>query len=145
MPPKQNLLFCFIITNPNMKPLIYTVIFLFAAFSFGQNTGLIVGNILDKELNNRSLVLANVTIKGTIIEANTDFTGLFVIENLELGDYTLVCSFTGYETQEINVHVDAQKPAEVTVFLAASSISLSELTLITNVAHKARKSLVCLN
>ncbi|MFD0990280.1 carboxypeptidase-like regulatory domain-containing protein [Mariniflexile jejuense] len=128
-----------------MKQLLYTAIFLFTAFSFSQNTGLIVGKILDNELNNSPLVLANVSIKGTATQVNTDITGLFVIENLEAGDYTLVCSFAGYETKEMNVHVDALNPTEVNLSLAASTISLSELALITSVAQKDDKSLPVLN
>lgn len=128
-----------------MKHLIYTTLFLFTTFSFGQNTGLIVGKVLDNEMNDAPLVLANVSVKGTSINLNTDLTGLFVIENLEAGDYTLVCGFAGYETQEINVHVDALKPAEVKLSLAASTISLSELALLTSVAQKDDKSAAVLN
>lgn len=128
-----------------MKHLIYISLFLLSATSFGQNTGLIVGKILDNEFNNAPLVLANVSVKGTTINSNTDLTGMFVIENLEAGDYTLVCSFAGYETQEIKVRVDALKPAEIKLSLAASTISLSELALLTSVAQKDDKSAAVLN
>lgn len=128
-----------------MKHLIYISLFLLTATSFGQNTGLIVGKIMDNELNNAPLVLANVSVKGTAINSNTDLTGMFIIENLEAGDYTLVCSFAGYETQEIKVHVDALKPAEIKLSLAASTISLSELALLTSVAQKDDKSAAVLN
>lgn len=122
-----------------MKRLVYLSLFLFTAISFGQNTGLIVGKVLDSELNNAPLMMANVSVKGTSINLNTDLTGLFVIENLEAGDYTLVCSFAGYETKEIKVHVDAFKPAEVKLALAASTVSLSELVLLTSLAQKDNK------
>ena len=128
-----------------MKHLIYTVIFLFTAISVGQNSGIIVGKILDKELNDSLLLLANVSIKGSTTEVNTDITGLFVIENLDAGDYTLVCSFTGYETQEMNVLVDTENPTEVKLSLAASTISLNELSLISSVALKDDKSPSALN
>ncbi len=128
-----------------MKHLIYISLFLLSATSFGQNTGLIVGKIMDNELNNAPLVLANVSVKGTAINSNTDLTGMFIIENLEAGDYTLVCSFAGYETQEIKVHVNALKPAEIKLSLAASTVSLSELALLTSVAQKDDKSAAVLN
>lgn len=128
-----------------MKHLIYTALFLFTTLSFGQNTGLIVGKVLDNEMNDAPLVLANVSVKGTSINLNTDLTGLFVVENLEAGDYTIVCSFAGYETKEINVHVDALQPAEVKLSLAASTISLDELALLTAVAQKDDKSTAVLN
>ncbi|MEN3323554.1 carboxypeptidase-like regulatory domain-containing protein [Mariniflexile soesokkakense] len=128
-----------------MKHLICISLFFVTAFSFGQNTGLIVGKILDNEMNDAPLVLANVSIKETSINLNTDLTGLFVVENLEAGDYTLVCSFAGYETKEINVHVDALQPAEVKLSLAASTISLGDLALLTAVAQKDDKSTAVLN
>lgn len=113
-----------------MKHLIYIVVFLFTAVSFGQNSGLIVGKVLDKEMNDSPLMFANVSLKETAVEVTTDLTGLFIIENLAPGDYTLVCSFVGYETQEIKLHLDAFDATEVTVSLAASSISKGELALI---------------
>ncbi|MBP0902612.1 carboxypeptidase-like regulatory domain-containing protein [Mariniflexile gromovii] len=128
-----------------MKHLIYITIFLFTTLSFGQNTGLIVGKVLDNEVNDAPLVLANVSVKGTSLNINTDLTGMFVIENLEAGDYTLVCSFAGYDTKEISVHVDALQPAEVSLSLAASTISLGELALLTAVAQKDDKSSASLN
>ncbi|WP_157831477.1 carboxypeptidase-like regulatory domain-containing protein [Confluentibacter flavum] len=110
-----------------MKNIFYLFIMLFATFSYAQNTGLIVGKVMDNESGNTPLVFASMSIKGTSVASQTDLTGLFLIENLEAGDYTLVCSFPGYETQEIKVHVDALQPTELQVSLAASTISLSEL------------------
>ena len=128
-----------------MKHLIYISLFLVTAFTFGQNTGMIVGKVLDSELNDAPLVFANVSIKGTSINLNTDLTGLFIVENLEAGDYTLMCSFAGYETKEINVHVDVLQPAEVKLSLAASTISLGDLALLTSVAQKEDKSVTAFN
>ncbi|WP_111308456.1 carboxypeptidase-like regulatory domain-containing protein [Confluentibacter sediminis] len=128
-----------------MKKFIYLILILFSTAGFSQNTGLIVGKVMDKELDNTPLVLANVSIKGTSVEVNTDLTGLFVIENLKSGDYILVCSFVGYETQEIHVHVDALNPAEVNLPLGASTISLSELASITSTSQTEDKTFSTLN
>ncbi|GAA4289644.1 carboxypeptidase-like regulatory domain-containing protein [Aestuariibaculum suncheonense] len=124
-----------------MKRLFFVAAMLISAMSFSQNTGLVVGKIMDAEVNNAPLVLANVAIKGTETKVDTDQTGLFVIENLEAGDYTLVCSFIGYETKEINVHVDAFEPTELKLTLAASTISLDDLALLTATADKGDKAL----
>ncbi len=109
---------------------------LFATVNYAQNTGLIVGKVMDNELDNTPLVFANVSLKGNSTEAQTDLTGLFLIENLEAGDYTLVFSFPGYETQEIKVHVDGLQPIELQVSLAASTISLSELVSLASTSKK---------
>ena len=128
-----------------MKQLIYLFLFLFVALSYGQNTGLIVGKVMDGELENAPLVLADVSIKGMDVKANTDITGLFLIENLQDGDYTLVCSFAGYETKEFNVHISSGVPVELNLELAASTISLDEIALLTSVAQKEDTSNTALN
>ncbi len=109
---------------------------LFATVGYAQNTGLIVGKVMDNEMDNTPLVFANMSVKGTSIEVQTDLTGLFVIENLEAGDYTLVCSFPGYETQEIKVHVYALNPVEVNLSLSATSVSLLELASLVSTSKK---------
>lgn len=124
-----------------MKRLFIVAAMLISAVSFSQNTGLVVGKIMDAEVNNAPLVLANVTIKGTETKVDTDQTGLFLLENLEAGDYTLVCSFVGYETKEIKIHVDAFEPTEIKLSLAASTISFEDLALLTATAEKTVKAL----
>lgn len=111
----------------------------FTTLSFSQNSGMIVGKVLDKEFAENPLVLANVSVKGTTIEANTNITGLFVIENLKDGEYTLVCNFTGYETQELTVKVVSENTAKANFTLGASGISLADLASISNVALKEDK------
>ena len=117
----------------------------FTSLCFSQNTGMLVGKIMDNEIQNSPLVFADVAIKGTSIKSHTDITGLFVIEHIEDGDYTLVCSFIGYETQEINVSVNSGQPTEVKLALAASTISLLELASITSVSQKDDKTASVLN
>ena len=118
---------------------------LFATVGYAQNTGLIVGKVMDNEMENEPLVFTNIAVKGTSIEVQSDLTGLFVIENLEADDYTLVFSFPGYETQEVKVHVDALQPAELQVSLSASTVSLSDLAIITStVTLKEENSLTVL-
>jgi len=123
-----------------MKKIVYFVLMLFTAVTFPQNTGVVIGKVMDKELNDSPLVLANVAVKGTSLQSETDLTGLFVIENLEAGDYTLVCSFIGYETQEIDVHVDALKPVEVKLALGASTVSAKDLAIFSGLAQNETAS-----
>lgn len=128
-----------------MKHLLYSFIFFFTAFSFAQNTGVVVGKIWDNEVENAPLVFANITVKETAKNVNTDISGFFTIENLEAGNYTLVCSFAGYETQEIKVRVEALLPTEIKVSLAASTVSLGDLALLTSLVEKDVKQVSVLN
>jgi hypothetical protein len=128
-----------------MKHLVTLFILAFTSLCFSQNTGMVIGKIMDNELENSPLVFADVTIKGTSIKCNSDLTGLFVIENIEEGDYTLVCSFVGYESQEINVSINSGKPTQVKLALAATTVSLLELASITSVSQKSDKTASVLN
>ncbi len=128
-----------------MKHLVTIILLAFSSLSFSQNTGMLIGKIMDNELQNSPLVMAQVTIKETATQTNTDLTGMFVIENLKAGDYTLVCGFAGYETQEINVHVDALEPAEVKVSLAASTVTFGDLALLSSTAKQDETPFIAAN
>lgn len=96
-----------------MKSFFLAVLITFCGALNAQNRGLIVGNIIDTEQDNTQLAFANISIKNTDITATTDFSGLFLIENLESGDYTLVCTFPGYKTKEIQISVSALNTTEL--------------------------------
>ena len=99
--------------------------------SFAQNTGSIAGKLTDKEYNNEPLPFANIVIKGTSNGTTSDIEGLYKFEDLEIGAYTLIFSFVGYETQEINVEVVDGKITTLDVVMGASAATLDEVVLGT--------------
>ena len=115
-----------------MRYFIILFVLLLSAISYSQNTVSVIGNITDNEIINEPLLYANVSIKGTSIEATTDENGLFVFDNLKEGTYTLVCSFIGYETKELNVEVKSDKTAAVNLALNPTSFSFDEITSASN-------------
>lgn len=115
-----------------MKYLITLLLLAFTSLGFSQNSGIIVGKVLDKELNNEPLMFASISIKGSSIKSTSDVTGLFYIENLQDGQYTLVCSFPGYETKEIEVEVNGAQTSDIKLALAAKTIALNELASLKN-------------
>lgn len=127
-----------------MKQLFTVFIVLVSFFSYAQDTtGSIVGKLTDKELNNEPLAFANVVVKGTTKGTTSDFDGLYEIENVEPGTYTLVISFLGYETLEIpNVVVEAGKVTEVSTGLGSSSVGLDEVVVTTSVARDSEVALL---
>ena len=95
-------------------------------------TGSIAGRLGDKEMNGEPLPFANVLIKGSTKGATTDLDGLYSINNLEPGNYTVVFSFVGYETLEVpNIEVVAGKVTEVNTRLGSSAASLDEVVINT--------------
>lgn len=106
-------------------------------FAFGQETGGVVGKLLDAELNNEPLAFANILIKGTTTGTTSDFDGLYEIDGLEPGIYTVVYSYLGYETVEIpNVEILAGKVTNIDVPLSASAGLTLEEVVVTTVARK---------
>ena len=101
-----------------------------------QTTGTIAGKLTDKEMNGEPLPFANILIKETTKGATTDMDGLYSLNGLEPGEYTLVFSFVGYKTIEVpNVVVVAGKVTEVNTQLGSSAASLDEV-VITTVSRK---------
>lgn len=123
---------------------ILTLFFLLfsATLTYAQNTGSIVGKLTDKEYNNEPLAFANILIKGTLNGTTSDFDGLYAFENLTPGNYTLLFSFVGYETQEITVTVEANKVTEVNVPMAASAASLDEVLITTTTKRESEVALL---
>ena len=124
-----------------MKKLIVLISLLSTVFTYAQ-TGSISGKLLDKEYNNEPLAFANILIKGTSTGTTSDFDGLFSFTDLDVGEYVLVVSFVGYETQEVTVLVEANQTKEVSVTMVASAASLDEVVVTTTVKRETEKAIL---
>lgn len=105
---------------------------------YGQDsaTGTIAGKLTDREMEGEPLPFANVIIKETGTGSTTNMEGLFQIDNLKPGTYTLAFSFVGYEPLQIpNVNIEQGKVTEINAELGASAASLDEV-VISTVARK---------
>ncbi|WP_373075606.1 carboxypeptidase-like regulatory domain-containing protein, partial [Zeaxanthinibacter enoshimensis] len=120
-----------------MKRFFVLMLLLTAVQVSAQSTGSITGKLIDKEVNDEPLAFANVLLKGTTKGTTSDFDGLFEINNLEPGTYTVVFSYLGYETVEMeNVVVEAGNSTSLEVPMSATEgVALDEVVL-TTVARK---------
>ena len=117
-----------------MKNFLLSFTLLISIFSYAQDTtkGAIAGKLMDKEISGETLPFANVIIKGSNLGTTTNIDGLYSIENLSPGNYTVVFSFLGYETLELpNVTVLAGKVTEINTALGSSAASLDEVVIKT--------------
>ncbi len=128
--------------NREMKRLIFVFTLLTSIFTYAQESGSIVGKLTDKEANDEPLVFANVLIKGTIKGTTTDFDGLYALENIDPGTYTLVFSFVGYESQEITVTVEPGKVTELNVPMGANAAALDEIVITTTTKRESEVALL---
>ena len=81
--------------------LIFTALLINLLFS--QSNHYVSGKIVDK--NNNPLFGANVILKGTFLGSTSDFDGIFRIDNIDPGKYTLMVSYIGYKSQEIELYI----------------------------------------
>jgi TonB-dependent receptor len=125
-----------------MKHYILFCALLVSSIIVGQNKGSIAGKLIDKEYNNEPLPFANILIKGTTTGTTSDIDGLYSFENLTSGNYTLIFSFVGYEIQEINVIVVANKVTTLDVTMGASAASLDEVVIKTTTRKESEAALL---
>lgn len=125
-----------------MRRLHLILILFITAISFAQNTGSITGKLIDKEYNNEPLPFANILLKGTTTGTNSDFDGLYTLEDIEVGTYTLVFSFVGYETKEVTVDVAAGKVTTINMPMQASAASLDEVLIKTTTRKESEVAIL---
>lgn len=127
-----------------MRKALYVIIFSLSLAASAQTTGSIVGTLLDREMNDEPLPFANILIKGTTKGTTSDFDGLYRIDGLAEGTYTLQYSFLGYETVEVaDVIVKAGQETEVNVPLSASQgVTLDEVVVTSSSAKDSEVALL---
>ena len=81
--------------------LIYTA--LLFSFCFSQSGHFISGKVVDKD--NTPLFGANIILKGTFMGSTSDFEGNYRIDNIDPGKYSLMISYIGYKSQELEIYI----------------------------------------
>ena len=120
------------------------LLFILVSGNIFSQKGIISGQVLDAEKNNDSLPFANAFIKGTSIGATTDFDGNFTL-NVTEGTYTLVCSFVGYQTIEIeNIKVVAGETVKLNpvILKADEGEALDEVLVTASTKKESVQSLL---
>lgn len=126
-----------------MKNIITLLLLIISAFSYSQEIGSIVGVLTDKDYNDEPLAFANVYVKNSSVGTTSDIDGLYSLENLFVGNYTLVYSFVGYETVEIeNVTVETNKVTTVNVPMGISAATLDQVVIKTSTKKESAVSLL---
>jgi hypothetical protein len=111
-----------------MNKIFFLVTVLICSFSYGQETSSIRGKILDGELFNEPLLMANVSIENTSLSTHTNFNGNFEFDHLTPGSYTIVVQFLGYETIELPVTVALGEESAVLASLKSKSLKSIGMT-----------------
>lgn len=108
-----------------------------------RNKNAIIGKITDVAFNNEPLAFANVYIKGTSKGVTSDIDGIYALENIKPGTYTLIYSFVGYETVEIpNVEVNPKKVTHINVPMGQSAAALDAVVIKTTTRRTSESVLL---
>lgn len=95
---------------------------------FSQETGSITGAVVDLEIGNEPVLFADVQLKNTDKNTQTNFHGNFEFTNLEIGNYIVVVNFLGYETVQIPVQVTHEKVSKINIGLKSKLIPLTAIS-----------------
>jgi len=86
---------------------VFSALFIITTNLYAQNTGKIVGTVVDAETG-ETLIGVNVVIEGTIQGTATDIDGNYTIRNVSAGTYDIIVSYLSFSTQTITGLVVAE-------------------------------------
>ncbi|MFO7574929.1 MAG: TonB-dependent receptor [Bacteroidales bacterium] len=120
---------------------IYTISLLIWSSVMIAQTGSVTGKVTD----NMGEVLpgATVHIEGTYKGVLTDFDGKYILDNTNIGEVTLICSFISYEPSKKTVNVLPGKELQVDFVLYEVAIGLDEIR-ITARANRESENIILL-
>ncbi len=103
----------------------------FICLGFARNTsgqvGAISGKVTDGD-NGEEIIAATVLVKGGE-GMYTLYDGTFLLQNIKVGQQTLIVSYIGYTSQEITVMVKANETVNLNIKLKAETTMLSTLEI----------------
>jgi len=100
---------------------------LFSATIFAQ-TGNIRGFVYEKE-SGEPVIFCSVFLEGTTIGAATDINGMYNISKVNAGEYTLVATYIGYDTTEVNITLKSGQILSKNLEIGESSVKLNEVKI----------------
>ncbi|KAA3617077.1 MAG: TonB-dependent receptor [Calditrichaeota bacterium] len=104
-------------------------ILLFATHSIAGNTK-ILGLVTDAE-HSEPLVAANIYIEGTQFGSTSSTTGEFELnlDQLEPGNYTLICSYIGYYEYQASIQLIKNQTLKHNIVLKESALTLDQIVV----------------
>ncbi len=118
------------------------LILLFTFNSLAQETGTIIGTIVDKQ-NGEPLIGANILLEGTTIGAASDINGNYRIANIPAGTYNLIGSMIGYTKMTVtNVEIKNTELVKLDLVLVSEAIETEEVVVTARMILNNEASLL---
>lgn len=102
------------------------------------NTGTLKGRITHSKTG-LSIPFINISIKGTTIGAISNEEGIFQLQNLPLGEVTLVASGVGYRKIEQHITIEKQVKSEISLQTEEENIAMDEVVVSANRNERNKK------
>lgn len=106
--------------------------------TFAQQAGTVTGTVTDAE-SGETLPGVNIQLAEIQRGAATSVDGVYRLEGIEPGEYTLRATFVGYQSSERQVTVRAGETTTVNVQLESGAIGLDEV-VVTGLARQQTKA-----
>ena len=113
------------------RPVLVLFLFSLSSWAIAQNS--VSGKIQDGETGD-ALIGATILVKGTPRGTVTDWDGSFSLINVPGGNHTLVISYTGYTSEELDISVADSDLQIGSIELSSAVIGLSEVSVIASIA-----------
>ncbi|MPS75010.1 MAG: TonB-dependent receptor [Chryseobacterium sp.] len=105
------------------------VLCLVSGITFAQSTGSLKGKIIEQSTK-QSITDVTVTIDGTQLISATDSTGIFTINNIPAGTYSVTISSDGFQTKNItDIIISSNKTYYSEIELLEKSTTLEGVTI----------------
>jgi len=124
-----------------MKLKLLVITLLTFVMGLAQEKATVTGKVTDKDMGGESLPFASVAVKGTSISANTDENGTYTL-SVPAGTSTIVFSFLGYETAEIEVTLAAGETKTLDQVLGSTSVQLTDVVIEKQVSRERETALL---
>ena len=120
--------------------LIFLLISIIPFTVYAQSVGKIAGQVFD-QATGEPLPGVNITIDNTLLGANSDFDGYFVILNIPVGVYTVRASFIGFQEVAVEgARVSASITTDINFDLKETPLELGEVIVITGARPLVEKN-----
>ncbi|HAM98396.1 MAG TPA: hypothetical protein DCQ26_07270 [Marinilabiliales bacterium] len=125
----------------NKQFLLITIIFVLQVTVYSQN-GTISGKLTENQNGQQvPLPFANIFLEGTTMGSTSDFDGNFRFQ-APSGNYTLMCSFMGYETFKRAVVLSPGGSLELTIEMKPEGVALEGVDVVAKVNRESELALV---
>lgn len=98
------------------------------SFNVLAQTGDVRGFVYDKD-NGEPIIFTNVYLEGTTYGSSTDINGFYSINKIPTGEYTIVCTYLGYDTTKVDVSVGPGSVIDQKLYLSPAAIQIETVEI----------------